>query len=100
MAVRWAVVMRGTSTPWLVERTSNADEASGAVVPMPTLFCPYDSHAANTKNKAIENDLCINVWLIDYFNKVTWPMDHFLAPCVSTHSTRQTYTSCGQGFPL
>lgn len=35
MALRWAVVMRGKSTPLAVLFTSKREEAAGVVVPMP-----------------------------------------------------------------
>lgn len=39
IARRCVAVMRGTNTPLELDTISNADEGSGVVVPMPTLFC-------------------------------------------------------------
>ena len=49
MARRCAVVMRGTSTPCVVDCISKMEDGLGVVVPIPTLFCAWESSASNRK---------------------------------------------------
>jgi hypothetical protein len=42
-------VTRGAKKPLLVEDKSKSEEGSGAVVPMPTLFCAFSENVNMTR---------------------------------------------------
>jgi hypothetical protein len=57
IASRCTAVILGTRTPWVVDRSSRMAEASGVLVPMPTLFWAGDKKGKERKNVPANNDL-------------------------------------------
>ncbi|TAD89001.1 MAG: hypothetical protein EAY75_05165 [Bacteroidetes bacterium] len=61
MAFIWTVLTRGTSTPLLVDTTSNCADAAGVAVPMPTFWvnAAADNKTMATKIKdVLKADTC------------------------------------------
>jgi hypothetical protein len=68
MAVRCAVVIRGTRIPLSVASNSRMALGSGVVVPIPTLFCAVERNEPETK--AIKIEFLNKFFIFVYFSKV------------------------------